>query len=85
MWPEQNRSLGVGMFLKVLSTGSHKTVRKLFESKFLALLPEPATSRTFPVLSSAAWIVLIRYFSGMSTNCQWPFSALYSGWLISYS
>ncbi len=71
------------MFLKVLRTGSHRTVRKLLALKFFASLPEPATSSTLPVCSRAAWIVLIRNFSGMSTICQWPFAALYSGWLIS--
>ncbi len=70
------------MFLKVFFTGSHRTVRNDFAAKFLALFPDPATSSTLPVCSSAAWIVLIRYSGGTSTTSQWPFAALYSGWLI---
>lgn len=76
VWPEQNMSLGVGMFVNLLVPGSHSTDRKLLASKFSRLLPEPATSSTLPVCSSAAWIVLIRYVEGMSRKSQWPFAAL---------
>lgn len=82
VWPVQNRSLGVGIFLKVFLSGSHSTVSNFFASKFLALLPDPATSRTLPVCSSAAWIVLSRNSLGTATVSQWPLSALYPGWLI---
>ncbi len=78
-------SLGVGMFLKALVSGSQSTDRKLFASKFFWLLPEPATSSTFPVCSSAAWIVLIRKSEGTSRKSQWPLAALYSGWSILYA
>lgn len=83
--PAQNMSLGVGMSLKTSVFGSHSTERKLFASKFFWLFPEPATSSTLPVCSSAAWIVLIRCSEGMSRKSQWPLAALYSGWLILYS
>lgn len=72
------------MFVKVFFSGSHRTVRNDLALKFAALLPEPATSSTFPVCSRAAWMVLMRYLSGTLTTSQWPFAALYSGLLISY-
>lgn len=66
-------------------TGSHSRVSNLLASKFSCLLPDPATSSTFPVCSSAAWMVSCRYSSGNSTMSQCPFSALYDDRLIAYS
>ena len=82
MWPVQNRSAGVGIFLIVPLTGSQIRVSNFFASKLSALLPEPATSRTLPVCSRAAWMVFSRYSSGKFTTSHLPFSALYSGLLI---
>lgn len=77
--PVQNRSFGVGTFLMVFLTGSQIRVSYLFASKLSWLLPDPATSSTLPVRSSAAWMVFCRYFSGNSTISHLPFAALYSG------
>lgn len=75
----------MGIFWKVFSAGSHRTVSKVPASKFFSSLPEPATISTFPVCRSAAWIALVRYSFGMSTRSQEPYSALYSGWSILYA
>lgn len=72
MWPEQKKSTGVGIFLKVFAAGSHRMVSKVPASKFFWLLPEPAISSTLPVCSRAAWMALIRYRSGTSTSAQEP-------------
>lgn len=85
VWPVQNRSLGVGIFLIVPFTGSHSRVSNFFASKLSWLFPDPATSRILPVCSRAAWIVFCRYSLGNSTMSHLPFSALYSGLLILYS
>lgn len=84
VWPVQNRSAGVGTFLMVPLTGSQIRVSNFFASKLSWLLPDPATSSTLPVRSSAAWIVFCRYFSGKSMISHLPFAALYSGLLIVY-
>lgn len=84
VWPVQNRSFGVGTFLTVPRTGSQIRVSNLFASKLSWLLPEPATSSTFPVCRSTAWMVSWRYSLGNSTICQRPSAALYSGLLIAY-
>lgn len=68
--PAQNMSLGVGIFLNSLVLGSHSTDSNFFASKFFWLLPDPATSSTLPVCSSAAWMELMRYSAGTSRKSQ---------------
>ncbi len=52
--PPQNMSVGVGTSEYLSVAGSHRIVLNVPASKFCRLLPDPATIRTLPVLSSAA-------------------------------
>ena len=68
-------SLGVSMRLNLSVAGSHRIVWNLPASNCLSL-PDPATIRTLPVRSSAAWIALTRIFSGTDRIDQWPLRSL---------
>ncbi|CAM5672944.1 hypothetical protein SALBM135S_05708 [Streptomyces alboniger] len=74
--PEQKKSSGVGIFLKVSFLGSHRMVSKEPASNFFCSLPEPATISTLPVCRRAAWMALVRNSSGMPTCFQEPYLAL---------
>lgn len=73
----------MSIFLKVSVAGSHRVLLKALPLNCFTLLPEPAISSTFPVCSRIAWMELSWYFSGSEASVQWPYFALYSGWLIS--
>src|SRR3954451_2431533 len=70
VWPEQNRSVGVGTSVNVEVTGSYSTVENVPAAKVVGSLPEPATSSTLPVRSTTACTARAVVVAGIT--CQTP-------------